>query len=204
MSRKFGQWKVTENGLDTVGVTGSIPVSPTTQTPRICWGRGTWRTDRAHRQAGFVPNPFPRCPLFWAWGWRPGATPYRLDRGQFAARRTVEGVTQTQPPAAITLGIDDVCAMLGGAKRSYIYHLVYQGRIKSARSGRELAFRPEWIGEFLEAEAEARAAKRAARLARHEASARAAQRAPRARRATGRTSAARTATTGEGWRQAPW
>lgn len=96
-----------------------------------------------------------------------------------------------------------MCALLGGAKKAFIYHLAYQGRINSARSGRELAFRPEWIGEFLEAAAEARAAKRAARLARHEASVRAAQSAPRARRATGRAGTSPRATT-EAWRQPTW
>ena len=49
--------------------------------------------------------------------------------------------------APLTLGIEDVCVLLGGAKKSYVYYLVHQGRIKSARKGRELAFRPEWVEE---------------------------------------------------------
>ena len=53
-----------------------------------------------------------------------------------------------------------------GAKKSYIYHLVHQGRIRSARSGRGLAFKPEWVDEFLDREAAHREELRVARAAR--------------------------------------
>jgi hypothetical protein len=46
--RKSGLSNVTEGNqrsgesIDTVGVTGSIPVSPTFQMPYVYWSRGTW------------------------------------------------------------------------------------------------------------------------------------------------------------------
>lgn len=145
--------------------TGSIPVSPTIYRPRKCWARRPCEQKSAAPRGSSFPHHSHAGGVLARTTFRSYGDHCRSGHRLFASRRHISSVT-AEPLAPALLTIEDACSYLDGAKKSYIYHLVYQGRLRSTRVGRELRFRPEWLECFLEAEADRRAELQRERVAR--------------------------------------